>query len=130
MISKKLAIEVLNIALETGADFAEIYLEENIASRIEIDNCKVESSNDTLTFGAGIRLLKGLHSGYGYTNDISKKGLSKLAYNLSQSYNDKRCITVEKIDKVRGMDIVIVTTAKTDKEAKALLEKVGLPFKA
>ena len=101
MISKKLAIEVLNIALETGADFAEIYLEENIASRIEIDNCKVESSNDTLTFGAGIRLLKGLQSVYGYTNDISKKGLSKLAYNLSQSYNDKRCITVEKIDKVR-----------------------------
>ena len=39
-------------------------------------------------------------------------------------------ISFEKIDKVRGMDIVIVTTAKTDKEAKALLEKVGLPFKA
>lgn len=101
MISKKIAIEVLNIALETGADFAEIYLEENIASRIEIDNCKVESSNDTLTYGAGIRLLKDLQSVYGYTNDISKKGLSKLAYNLSQSFNDKRCITVEKIEKVR-----------------------------
>ena len=39
-------------------------------------------------------------------------------------------ISFEKIDKFRGMDIVIVTTAKTDKEAKALLEKVGLPFKA
>lgn len=39
-------------------------------------------------------------------------------------------ISFEKIDKVRGMDIIIVTTAKTDKEAKALLEKIGLPFKA
>lgn len=39
-------------------------------------------------------------------------------------------ISFEKIDKVRGMDIVIVTTAKTDKEAKALLEQIGLPFKA
>ena len=39
-------------------------------------------------------------------------------------------ISFEKIDKVRGLDIVIVTTAKTDKEAKALLEKIGLPFKA
>ena len=39
-------------------------------------------------------------------------------------------ISFEKIDKVRGMDIIIVTIAKTDKEAKALLEKIGLPFKA
>lgn len=39
-------------------------------------------------------------------------------------------ISYEKIDKIRGMDIVIVTTAKTDKEAKALLEQLGLPFRA
>lgn len=38
-------------------------------------------------------------------------------------------ISYEKIDKIRGMDVVIVTTAKTDKEAKELLEKLGVPFK-
>lgn len=38
-------------------------------------------------------------------------------------------IDYDKIDKVRGMDIIIVTTAKTDEEARALLDAFGMPFK-
>ena len=37
-------------------------------------------------------------------------------------------IEYEKIDKIRGMDIVFVTTAKTDEEAKELLTLMGAPF--
>ena len=37
-------------------------------------------------------------------------------------------IEYDKIDKVRGMDIVIVTTAKTDEEARELLAQLGMPF--
>ncbi len=37
-------------------------------------------------------------------------------------------ISVDKIDSIRGMDIVIGTTAKTDDEARALLIKLGLPL--
>ncbi|WP_028991964.1 50S ribosomal protein L5 [Thermoanaerobacter thermocopriae] len=37
-------------------------------------------------------------------------------------------IDYDKIDKIRGMDIIIVTTAKTDEEAKGLLELLGMPF--
>ena len=37
-------------------------------------------------------------------------------------------IEYDKIDKVRGMDITFITTAKTDEEAKALLELMGAPF--
>lgn len=38
-------------------------------------------------------------------------------------------INIDKVKKIQGMNITFVTTAKTDKEAKALLEKFGLPFK-
>jgi len=38
-------------------------------------------------------------------------------------------IEYDKIDKVRGMDIIFVTTAKTDEEAKELLTLLGMPFK-
>lgn len=38
-------------------------------------------------------------------------------------------IAYETVEKVRGFDICIVTTAKTDDEAKALLVKFGMPFK-
>jgi len=37
-------------------------------------------------------------------------------------------IDYDKVDKVRGMDIVIVTTANTDEESRALLEQLGMPF--
>jgi large subunit ribosomal protein L5 len=38
-------------------------------------------------------------------------------------------IHYEKIDKVKGMNIVIVTTAKTDEEGKELLKLLGMPFR-
>ena len=37
-------------------------------------------------------------------------------------------IDYDRVDKVRGMDIVIVTTAKSDEEAKELLTQLGMPF--
>ena len=37
-------------------------------------------------------------------------------------------IDYDKIDKIRGMDVVICTTAKTDEEAKELLTLLGAPF--
>ncbi len=38
-------------------------------------------------------------------------------------------IEYDKVDKVRGMDVIFVTTAKTDEEARELLTLFGMPFK-
>ena len=37
-------------------------------------------------------------------------------------------IEYDKVDKVRGMDIIFVTTAKTDEEARELLTQFNMPF--
>lgn len=37
-------------------------------------------------------------------------------------------IEYDKVEKIRGMDVVIVTTAKTDEEARELLTQLGMPF--
>ena len=39
-------------------------------------------------------------------------------------------IDYDKIDKIRGMNVVIVTTAKTDEEAREFLKLRGMPFGA
>ena len=39
-------------------------------------------------------------------------------------------IEYDKVDKLRGMDIIFVTTAKSDEEAKELLSLLGMPFRA
>ena len=37
-------------------------------------------------------------------------------------------IQYDKVEKIRGLDVIFVTTAKTDAEAKALLRELGMPF--
>ena len=102
MISKKLAIEVLNELLATGGDYAEIFCEDSHANGVSIENGKVNSSSYGITYGAGLRLLKENKSVYGYTSDLSKKGLLDLANKLNKSLNDKRIITVEKLEMVKA----------------------------
>ena len=62
MISKNLAIEVLNEALSTGGDYAEIYLEEKITEGVSLENGSVETSSNLDGFGCGIRILNGFLS--------------------------------------------------------------------
>lgn len=101
MISKTLAIEVLNEALSTGGDYAEIYLEENISSSISLENGKVDRVGSSLSYGAGIRILKGVSSTYGYTSDLKRKSLLELAKKLSSRFNEERMILVKDIENVK-----------------------------
>lgn len=100
MISKSLALQVLNESLATGGDYAEIYLEATDSESLELENGKVESGGRHLGYGAGIRILNGLNSVYGYTSNLSKKSLLTLAHALAARFTDKRKITVESIKRV------------------------------
>ncbi len=64
------------------------------------------------------------------------KGLSPKSFDGRGNYNfglEEQTVFPEidydKVDKIRGMNITIVTTAETDEEAKALLEALGFPFR-
>ncbi|MCR4911462.1 MAG: TldD/PmbA family protein [Bacilli bacterium] len=102
MISKSLAIIVLNKALETGADYAEIFYENSSGNGLTIENGKVSTSSSGITSGVGLRLLKENRCVYGYTSDLSKKGLLSLADSLNKSFNGDRLITVTKLDMIKG----------------------------
>ena len=62
MINKNQAIRILNSGLQTGADYAEIYIEEKDSFSVVVENGKVESSAIRRSYGAGIRLLNKLQS--------------------------------------------------------------------
>ena len=90
MISKKLAIKVINTALSTGADFAEIYYEETENNSVNYDHGKLENVSTSLSCGVGIRLLKDTQSVYGYTNELTKNNLLKVVRKLAGAFNDKQ----------------------------------------
>lgn len=63
------------------------------------------------------------------------RGLSKTSFdgrgNYAMGFKEQLVfpeINYDKIDKIRGMDIVLVTTANTDEEARELLSQMGMPF--
>jgi TldD protein len=99
MISRSLAVKVLNEALATGGDYAEIYLEETDSQSVSLENGKVETAGTRKSFGAGIRILNKLKSVYGYTSDLKGKSLIDLAHSLAASFNGARTITVSKVEK-------------------------------
>ena len=69
MISKSLALLVINEALSTGADYAEIFYEDSRAYSLSIENGEVKTSSSNSMCGVGLRLLKQNQCIYGYTND-------------------------------------------------------------
>ena len=97
MINKKQAIEVLNAGLATGADYAEIYVEDVFSTGVALDNGKVESASKNRSYGAGVRLLKGYQSVYGYTSIVTKESLLKIAQDLANSFSGERVLTIEKL---------------------------------
>jgi len=134
MISKQLAIKTLNTALQSGGDYAEIYLEETVHDTIALENGAVESLGKMQTYGAGIRILKNVHSVYGYTSDLSKKSLLKLAGDLAASFEGERIIEVtsvknvhiKKINKIVHPVSKVPTSEKVSylKECYAITSKV------
>ena len=128
MVSKKLAIEVLNAMLATGADYAEIFYEDSTSYALSIENGKVNTSSSSLMNGVGLRLLKDNQCIYGYTSDLTKKGLLSLAESLRSSFKGERKITVEKLDmiRVKNRNPVVNSYNNISREEKIALVREGV----
>ena len=79
MIREETARAVLREAQRTGADYAELFLEDTESTRIEMIDGKVESANYARICGAGVRVLRGTNSAYAYSADVSEHALMDTA---------------------------------------------------
>ncbi len=127
MISKKTAIEVLNVLLETGADYAEIYEEHSDFYSVSVENNQVETSSSKYLNGAGLRILKENRCIYGHTNDLTKNGLLKLASSLNKSFNGERVMSVDALSKIRykNRNTIDKSYNNIPREEKIRLIKLG-----
>ena len=79
MLDKKLVAEILDEALSTGGDFAEVFAEDSKAKNVLVGNGKVERAETNLLRGVGIRVFKGMFQTYAYTNLLDRESLLKTA---------------------------------------------------
>lgn len=75
MIHESTAQKVLEAALLTGGDFAEIFLEDRRNHNLQMKGGKVDTAQRSRIHGAGIRVYNKLDSVYVYTNDTTLEGL-------------------------------------------------------
>lgn len=90
MLSKTIIEDIFYQALESGGDFAEVYVEDNFSTEISTIAGNLEQGMSGRDFGIGIRIFKGLNSVYGYTNDLSKENLLKITKRLGKTINSKK----------------------------------------
>ena len=85
MLDKSLVEKILNEALSTGGDFAEVFVEKKNSSSLYMIDGKIESALSGKDFGIGIRIFKDLYSVYGHTNDMSEENLLKTVKKIAQA---------------------------------------------
>lgn len=95
----------------------------NVGAKVTLRGSRMEEFMDKLVSIAlpRVRDFRGISS-------TSFDGRGNYAFGVKEQLIFPE-IDFEKIDRVRGMDIIVVTTAKTDEEARELLTKFGMPFK-
>ena len=90
MLNQILAQEALNIALSTGGDFAEIFLEDRRDNMLVLQNDRLEIVNSGRIHGAGIRVYVGLNAVYTYTNDTDRDGMLRCAKKAAEAVRDQK----------------------------------------
>lgn len=120
MLEKSLVEKILNEALSTGGDFAEIFVEKKNNCGLFMIDGKIESSLSGRDFGIGIRIFKNLYSVYGYTNDMTEENLLKTARKIAEAVKGTRAdITInllkQDIENYNKIEIYPETVLKKNK---------------
>lgn len=79
MLDHELISRTLSTALSTGADFAEVFVEDKKSSSAMLDDGRVEELTSGRDRGAGIRVVAGDTTGFAHTADLSAAGLTGAA---------------------------------------------------
>jgi len=79
MIDQDVLERVLGVAVQTGAEFAEVFAEDKRSTSAGLDDGRIEQVTSGRDRGAGIRVIKGETTGFAHTADLSEAGLRAAA---------------------------------------------------
>ena len=88
MISREICCKVLQKAVSTGADYAEIFAEHTTNHSINMIASRVDSIKDAVIAGAAVRIYKGLRSVMATTVDTSESGLLRCAEKAAEALGE------------------------------------------
>ena len=107
-MNKELLTKYLNIALETGADYAEIYYEKTKNTTFRLNDSKLDSIDTNDEEGLGIRIIKKNESYYTSTTNFEPKNIEKTIRRLLKNISEekgRKVVLNELVDKRRKAKI-------------------------
>ena len=128
MLKKEQLEQLLNQALRSKADFAEIFEEKSTNASISMLNDQVEKINSVSSAGVGIRLYSGIQSVYGYSNETDMESLMALVNDLTDGIGkeDKEEVVSLQEEKIENRHPVQIDPIEADLETKvAILKRVN-----
>ena len=90
LIDEKLIMEALNTALATGADFAEIFIEESLNNAVSAVDSRIDNVSSTIISGVGIRVYLGLRSVSATASAMDRDSVLAAARNAAQAIADSK----------------------------------------
>jgi len=87
-VTPELLQKVIRTAMEKGGDYADLYFEHTTSNYSSLEDGKVNSAFSNISYGVGIRVLKGDQTGYAYSEDVSQEAMlkaAKTAANIAES---------------------------------------------
>ncbi|HOD92958.1 MAG TPA: TldD/PmbA family protein [Clostridia bacterium] len=120
MLDKNTIYDVLTAAVSKGADFAEIFLDDTVASSINYVDRQVESTQSGRDFGIGIRVIKDLNCVYVYTNSFIKEEMIKTALKAAAAMESaKKDISINLVKSdVNNRNIIKIMPDTVEKKEK------------
>lgn len=87
MLTKPQIEEILHIALKTGGDFAEIFIEDSNGTVVACEDSKIERITSGNSHGAGIRVIKDKTISYACTSNVTLSELRKVAEQAASAFS-------------------------------------------
>lgn len=100
MLKQSIVTHTLEAALQTGADFAELYIEQTKRNQLSMVNGKINTAATSLDYGAGLRLFLGNRMIYAFTNDTSEQNLVRLAKETASTIKGSRLQRIAPLQRI------------------------------
>ncbi len=125
MLNKSIVEDVIIAALSIGGDFAEVFVEDKINTRLTLLSGRVEKSVSGRDYGVGIRIFSGNNSAYAYTNDSCKENLIKVAKETAITLKNSNCNTTLNLMKsdIKNNSTILIFPSSVEKSKKVQLMK-------
>ena len=99
-VTHKQLQKVLAAALEKGADYADLYFEHTVSNAASLQDKQVNSAFSNISFGVGVRVLKGEQTGFAYAENTSMESMlraAKTAASIADSSSSWKSPAIEEM---------------------------------